>query len=473
MTVSRGRYYAGLQQIASAANAGLTLRRTCNSVARIIAGSMDMNGCRVLLLNAKKNYLTTVGSFGLSDLYLRKGPLDARKSLPEVLEGRVAVVHHAPTDARLQHPEVAESQHVISIVAAPIMRESDLVGEVRVYSRQPRSLSEIDQDFLRSAANMCAVLFERAELSQFQDRVRKSCAKKARAALPAQMPSTSLKPTEFAHESEAEFANLLDFYQIEWLYEPRSFPLAWNGDGVSLMFTPDFYLPELDMYIELTTMKQELITQKNRKVRKLREMYPDINVRLLTRKDFTRLLSKYGYGPMGEAKVEGVGRVLYSQTQIQRRVRSLARRISRDYAGQRIVMIGVLKGVMCFMSDLMQHISIPVRVDYMDISHYGGDGEIVKITRDLDSPIAGEHVIMVEDIVDTGMTLNYVLAHLASHKPATLRVCTLLDRTPRRLANVKLDYVGFEIPDEFVVGYGLDYKEEYRNLPFIGVLKQD
>jgi len=473
VTTSRGHYYAGLQQIAAVANAGLTLRRTCNAVAKIVAISMDMTGCRVLLLNTKKDYLTTVGSFGLSDLYLRKGPLDARKSLPEVLEGRVAVVQHAPTDARVQHPEVAESQHVVTIVAAPILRKPDMVGEVRTYSRQPRTLSELDEDFLRSVANVCAVLFERAELSQFRDRVKKSCAKRASSALPAQMPPTSLKPTEFAHESEAEFANLLDFYQIEWLYEPRSFPLAWNGDGISLMFTPDFYLPELDMYIELTTMKQDLITQKNRKVRKLREMYPDINVRLLTRKDFARLLSKYGYGPMGEAKVEGVGRVLYSQTQIQRRVRSLARRISRDYAGQRIVMIGVLKGVVCFMSDLMQHISTPVRVDYMDISHYGGDGEIVKITRDLDAPIAGEHVLMVEDIVDTGMTLNYVLAHLASHKPATLRVCTLLDRTPRRLANVKLDYVGFEIPDEFVVGYGLDYKDEYRNLPFIGILKQN
>ena len=473
MTTSRGHYYAGLQQIAAIANAGLTLRRTCNAVAKIIAISMDMTGCRVLLLNTKKDYLTTVGSFGLSDLYLRKGPLDARKSLPEVLEGRIAVVQHAPTDARVQHPEVAESQHVVTIVAAPIARKPDMVGEVRAYSRQPRTLSELDEDFLRSAANVCAVLFERAELSQFRDRVKKSCAKRASSALPAQMPPTSLKPTEFAHESEAEFASLLDFYQIEWLYEPRSFPLAWNGDGVSLMFTPDFYLPELDMYIELTTMKQDLITQKNRKVRKLRELYPDINVRLLTRKDFARLLSKYGYGPMGEAKVEGVGRVLYSQTQIQRRVRSLARRISRDYAGQRIVMIGVLKGVMCFMSDLMQHISIPVKVDYMDISHYGGDGEIVKITRDLDALIVGEHVLMVEDIVDTGMTLNYVLTHLASHKPATLRVCTLLDRTPRRLANVKLDYVGFEIPDEFVVGYGLDYKDEYRNLPFIGILKQN
>ncbi|MFW6056434.1 MAG: hypoxanthine phosphoribosyltransferase, partial [Chloroflexota bacterium] len=212
--------------------------------------------------------------------------------------------------------------------------------------------------------------------------------------------------------------------------------------------------------------------EKNRKVRKLREMYPDINIRLVPKKDFVKLLSKYGYGPAGDAKVEGVGRVLYSSTQIQRRTRSLARRISKDYEGKTLVVIGVLKGVVCFLSDLMRHMSIPVKVDYMDISHYGGDGEVVKITRDLDSSIADQHVLMVEDIVDTGMTLNYVLAHLRAHKPASLRVCTLLDRRTQRLANVKLDYVGFEIPDEFLVGYGLDYKDEYRNLPFIGVLKE-
>ncbi len=453
----------------ASANAGLTLRRTCNAIAKATAKSMDVNGCRVLLLDAKKEYLTTVGAFGLSDLYLRKGPLDARKSLPEVLQGQVAVVAHAATDVRVQHHELAESQHVVFIAAAPVFRGNDIVGELRVYSKETRTLAPIDEEFLKTCANLCGVLFERAELAQFKDRVKQSSSAPLSGGT-TQLPVSSLKPTEFAHESEAEFAHLLDFYQIEWLYEPRSFPLEWNGDGVSLMFTPDFYLPELDLYVELTTMKQDLITAKNRKVRKLREKYPDINIRLLTRKDFAGLLSKYGYGPLGDAKVEGVGRVLYSQTQIQRRVRSLARRISRDYVGKRVVMVGVLKGVMCFMADLMQHISLPVRIDLMDISHYGGAGEVIRIRRDLDSSVAGEHVIMVEDIVDTGMTLNYVLAHLAAHKPESLKVCTLLDRRIRRLANVKLDYVGFEIQDEFVVGYGLDYKGEYRNLPFIGVL---
>ena len=471
MSTSRTRHCTALQHMTGVMNSGLTLRRTCNALAKAVAKATDMNGCRVLLLDVKRNYLTTVGAFGLSDLYLRKGPLMARHSLPEVLEGEIAVVTHAPTDERVQHREAAESQHVNFIAAVPILRGEDTVGELRMYSRESRELSSAEKDFLWAAASMCAVVLEKAELQQFKERVWKARERSARS--PVHSASTGrLRSVEFAHESEAEFANLLDFYQIEWLYEPRSFPLAWNGSGVSKMFTPDFYLPELDMYLELTTMKQDLITEKNRKVKKLREMYPDINVRLVTKKDFVKLLSKYGYGPAGDAKVEGVGRVLYSSTQIQRRVRSLARRISKDYQGQTLVVIGVLKGVVCFLSDLMRHMSIPVKVDYMDISHYGGDGEVVKITRDLDSSIADQHVLMVEDIVDTGMTLNYVLAHLRAHKPASLRVCTLLDRKTQRLANVELDYVGFEIPDEFLVGYGLDYKDEYRNLPFIGVLQE-
>ncbi len=167
----------------------------------------------------------------------------------------------------------------------------------------------------------------------------------------------------------------------------------------------------------------------------------------------------------------GINHVLFSHTQIQRRVKALAKRISHDYVGRRLVLVGILKGVICFVSDLMQHITLPLNIDLMAISYYGtDDGSAVKITKDLDISIAGLDVLMVEDIVDTGMTLNYVLAHLASHNPASLHVCTLLDKRVRRLVDVPLDYIGFEIPDEFVVGYGLDYHGEYRNLPFIGAL---
>jgi hypoxanthine phosphoribosyltransferase len=288
------------------------------------------------------------------------------------------------------------------------------------------------------------------------------------------LPPSSLRPSSFGHPSEQEFAKLLDFYRIEWLYEPRSFPLAWHEDKVAEMFTPDFYLPELDLYIELTTLKQSLITEKNRKLRRLRELYPEINIKLLNKSDYLRLLAKYGYGRLGETKVKGIDRVLFSHTQIQRHVKALAKRVSRDYIGKKLVLVGILKGVMCFMSDLMQHITLPLNVDFMAISYYGTNNEsAVKITKDLDTSIAGLDVLMVEDIVDTGMTLNYVLDHLASHNPASLRVCTLLDKRVRRLIDVPLDYIGFEIPDEFVVGYGLDFHGEYRNLPFIGVLKPE
>jgi bifunctional protein TilS/HprT len=471
---SRGSHYLALKQVAKVANSDLSLRRICNSIAKSTTKAIGANGCRVLLLDPRKEYLTTIGAYGLSDLYLRKGPLNAHKSLPEVLNNKVVVISDATRDKQVQYPQIAESQKVCSILAAPILKQEQVIGEIRVYTHKPHQFSEGDKNFLISTANMSAALLERAELRQIMEKSYKANTTQERLAQTPRLLTASLRPTTFAHPSEEELAKLLDFYCIEWLYEPRSFPLKWKGNEVAEMFTPDFYLPELDLYVELTTLKQSLITEKNRKLRQLRELYPEINIKLLTKNDFIKLLAKYGYGPLGEAKVEGVSRILYSHSQIQCRVRTLARHISHDYAGQQIVMVGILKGVVCFMADLMQHISLPISLDFMAISYYSSDNEqVVKITKDLDSSITGKHVLMVEDIVDTGMTLNYVLSHLSAHNPASLRVCTLLDKRARRLINVPLDYMGFEIPDEFVVGYGLDYKGEYRNLPFIGILHPD
>jgi hypoxanthine phosphoribosyltransferase len=406
----------------------------------------------------------------LSDLYLKKGPLDVHKSLPDILDGKVVFIADATKDRRVQYRQIAREQRISSILGIPVLERGEAIGEMRIYTREPRQFSHADRSFLISVADICAVVFERAELRQLLEQDYRASEKRRKSSRVSSLPATTLRPTSFAHPSEEDFAKLLDFYCIEWLYEPRSFPLRWKGDKIAEMFTPDFYLPELDLYVELTTLKQNLLTQKNRKLRQLRELYPKVNIRLLNKNDFLKLLAKYGYGPLGEAKVAGVDRVLYSHAKIQRRVRTLARHISRDYAGQQLVLIGVLKGVVCFMADLMQNLSIPVTLDFMAISYYGGDGQVVKITRDLDSSITGQHVLMVEDIVDTGMTLNYILNHLSAHNPASLRVCTLLDKRARRLINVPLDYVGFEVPDEFVVGYGLDYRGEYRNLPFVGIL---
>ena len=277
---------------------------------------------------------------------------------------------------------------------------------------------------------------------------------------------------QFAHPSEQEFSRILDFYGLEWEYEPRSFPLRWEGKRVLEMFTPDFYMPQLDLYVELTTLQQRLVTEKNHKVRLLRELYPDVNVKLLYRRDYHRLLAKYGFGPLATSDVLGIEKVLFSTNQIKSRVEELGRQISRDYAGKQPVLVGVLRGMLCFMADLMREMSLPLSVDLMSISRYaGGDDGGVHITKDLDTNLEGQDVILVEDIVDTGLTLSYLLKYLEGKGPASLKVCTLLDKKVRRLVDIPLDYVGFEIPDEFVVGYGLDYLEKYRNLPFIGILR--
>jgi hypoxanthine phosphoribosyltransferase len=464
-------YYLALKQIGKVANSALGLRRICNTIAKSAAVAVQANGCRILSINPQKEYLITVGAYGLSDLYLKKGPLDVHKSLPDILDGKVVFIADATKDERVQYPQIALAQGISSILGIPVLKKGEAIGEIRIYTREPRQFSEADKSFLLGVADICAVIFERAELHQLLEQDYQTSEKRRKSSRLSSLPATTLRPTSFAHPSEEDFAKLLDFYCIEWLYEPRSFPLRWEGSKIAEMFTPDFYLPELDLYVELTTLKQHLLTEKNRKLRQLRELYPEVNIRLLNKSDFLKLLAKYGYGPLGEAKVEGVDRVLYSHAKIQRRVRTLARHISRDYADQRLVLIGVLKGVVCFMADLMQHLSIPVTLDFMAISYYGGDGQVVKITRDLDSSITGQHVLMVEDIVDTGMTLNYILHHLSAHNPASLRVCTLLDKRARRLIDIPIDYVGFEAPDEFVVGYGLDYKGEYRNLPFVGILR--
>lgn len=465
-------YSQAFKQIAKAANSSSPLKRVLNSIAKSTAKAMKAAGCSILLLNPQKEHLNIIAAYGLSDLYLRKGALNAHRSLPDILEGKVTAIFDVSQDKRAQYPEAAGIEKISSILGVPLLQMGGVVGEVRVYTHEPCHFSHADKDFLSTVANIVAITLEKGELYQelkagHEERVTE----RRKLAETPKLPSSSLRPSSFGHPSEEEFARLLDFYRIEWLYEPRSFPLAWQENRVVEMFTPDFYLPELDLYIELTTLKQSLITEKNRKLRLLKALYPEINIKLLNKKDYLRLLAKYGYGRLGGTKVAGIDRVLFSHTQIQRRTRALAKRISHNYVGRQLVLVGILKGVVCFMADLMQNISLPLAVDFMAISYYGGNAEpAVKITKDLDTSIAGLDVLMVEDIVDTGMTLNYVLNHLSSHNPASLQVCTLLDKRVRRLVDVPLDYVGFEIPDEFVVGYGLDYHGEYRNLPFIGAL---
>jgi len=261
---------------------------------------------------------------------------------------------------------------------------------------------------------------------------------------------------------------------VAWEYEPHSFPLRYEDGQVVEAFTPDFYLPDLDLYIELTTLKQALVTDKHRKVRLLREQYPHVRVKLLHKRDYLRLLAKYGFGPLSEWEAEGIHDVLISASELERRVAELGVHISRDYAGKEPLLVGVLRGVTCFMADLMRQLSLPLAIDFMAISSYEGDRSgAVRILKDLDENIEARDVLIVEDIVDTGMTLNHLLQYLSARRPASVRVCTLLDKRVRRLVDVPLDYVGFEVPDEFVVGYGLDFRQKFRNLPFIAMLRPE
>ncbi|HEY7933370.1 MAG TPA: hypoxanthine phosphoribosyltransferase [Solirubrobacteraceae bacterium] len=169
-----------------------------------------------------------------------------------------------------------------------------------------------------------------------------------------------------------------------------------------------------------------------------------------------------------------IGEVLVSAEELQLRVRELGEAISRDYAGRRLLLVGVLKGAVFFLSDLMRFIDIPVEVDFMAVASYGSATDssgVVRILKDLDIPIEGRDVLIVEDIVDSGLTLQYLLRNLGSRNPASLEVCALLTKPERRKVDLPTRYVGFEVPDKFVIGYGLDHAERYRNLPFVAVLQ--
>jgi len=177
---------------------------------------------------------------------------------------------------------------------------------------------------------------------------------------------------------------------------------------------------------------------------------------------------------VGVAAEESIGQIVVPTEDLNRRVAELGAEVSRDYEGTDVLLLGILKGAVFFLSDLMRQIEIPAEVDFMAISSYGSatkSSGVVRILKDLDRPIEGRHVLIVEDIVDSGLTLRYLLANLSGRNPASLEVCSLLSKREARVVDVPVKYVGFEIPNEFVIGYGLDYDERYRSLPYVATLE--
>jgi len=179
---------------------------------------------------------------------------------------------------------------------------------------------------------------------------------------------------------------------------------------------------------------------------------------------------------MSALAIPGVDRILFTEEQIEHRIRELGAEISQHYAGKTIKLVGVLKGSVFFLTALARHIDVPLKIDFLGISTFSnksGAPGVVRIAKDLDESIEGEDVLLVEDIVDTGFTLRYLLQTLAGRGPNSLAVCTFLDRNSRRIVQVPVDYRCFEIPDRFVVGFGLDYNQLYRNLSYVAVMKPD
>lgn len=335
-----------------------------------------------------------------------------------------------------------------------------------------------------------------------------------------------VRETDFAHPAEADLSRLLTFYRIRWSYEPTTFPLAFTSDGRPVeMFTPDFYLPDHRLYIELTTMRQRLVTRKNRKIRKLRERYPNVRVKLLYRRDYDRLVEAYRLGDSGGERIE-VGPPLFDAGMLQERIRELAAALAADLGQSpmpmvspgrgdehevlhacplftddreraiqhqqmlrtppqfqahemvaRPLLIAVQPGSPAFMNALTTQVkSLGVEVDTDRIiltrfTTHGGQRR-VRIRRAPRMPVAGRRVALVADVVSTGLSLAYLIRWLKQHGADHIDLCVLLDRRQARLVDVPLRYVGFEAPNHLLVGFGLQLRRQFEDLPYIATLSK-
>jgi hypoxanthine phosphoribosyltransferase len=328
---------------------------------------------------------------------------------------------------------------------------------------------------------------------------------------------------DFAHPAELDFARILSFYRIRWSYEPTTFPLAFSDEGrPSEMFTPDFYLPEHRLYIELTTMRQRLVTRKNRKIRRMRELYPNVRIKLLYRRDYDRLVDAYrSANPNGE--MCQVGRILFDEQRIHRRIGELAEAIvagqgtsgtrllefgsadgdslpvclpivqTGDAAvpvavrprGQRpatgqlgdrpLLILGVDRGSAVFAHHLataLEGRGLAIERDRVILTRHRSPvpERRVRIGRGPRAAVAGRRVLLVADVVSTGLSLAYLTRWLRRRGAADVEICALLDRQPARLVEVPVRYAGFDAPNELLVGFGLHLRRQFRNLPYIASL---
>ncbi len=284
---------------------------------------------------------------------------------------------------------------------------------------------------------------------------------------------------QFAHPAERDFASILSYYRVRWSYEPTSFPLEWDEDGrATELFTPDFYLPDLRLYVELTTMRQRLVTRKNRKLRRLRELYPDIRIKLLYRRDYHQFVDLY-LRPQGANDQSIPGSVLYSGEQVAERIDELAREISaselNDPDGEPLLVVVAAPGADRFaaiLGDALSDHAVPVEWEQVRLTRANRDDRPgqVRLRRRPAAESRGRRVLVLTDVVNTGFSTAYLSRWFQRAGARNVAICALLDRADARLVEVPLRFTGFSAPNELLVGFGLSLRPQYAHLDAIHAL---
>jgi hypoxanthine phosphoribosyltransferase len=295
-----------------------------------------------------------------------------------------------------------------------------------------------------------------------------------------------LQPNDdrFAHPAEIELARLLTFYGLRWAYEPTTFAVRWARDGRPVEFvTPDFYLPEHDLYLELTTMRQRLVTRKNRKFRLLRETYPNVRVRMLYLRDFKRLRDVYG--PSQVEREGRIGAILYAEQDVEARIAQLAHQLIETWStetaserGQRPLLVGVGSGSDRFLASLgdnLRGLGVPVDLDRVALTSIAEDPgpSRVRVSQPPATSLAGRSVTLVQEVLSTGLSATFLMAWMRRHGASAVKTCALMDREAARVVDVPVVCRGFTVPDVALAGYGLARRHEFRNLPYIAKIETD
>ena len=287
----------------------------------------------------------------------------------------------------------------------------------------------------------------------------------------------------FAHPAEAELARILTFYRVRWLYEPTSFVLRRGPDGRPVeSFTPDFYLPDHRLYIELTTMRQALVTRKNRKLRQLREQFPGVNIKLLYRRDVERLLGSYEDGwrrPSGARQ----GPIVVDGAAIAHRVDELAREVagwvrrdaSPDCPARTPLILGISQGAIAFQEQLEAALTgqgLDFESDRIAVTRFRkvGGSRPVRLVQTPSCALSGRDVLVVADVVSSGLSLGYVVDWLRRHGARDVQLCAFFDRSAARLIDLPVRFRGFEAPEEPLIGFGIGVRRAHRQLPFVATL---